>query len=74
MSKEPNGVLVMTTCKCREHGTNLVMTRTYFDERMESKIAQGVMQERERILELLKTYTLVDPALVNLLVKGHRHD
>lgn len=54
MSKEPDGVLVMTTCKCREHGTNLVMTRTFFDERLESKILQGVRQERERIIELLE--------------------
>jgi hypothetical protein len=74
MSKEPNGVLVMTTCKCRENNTNIVMTRTWFDETLQNKIEQGVRQERERILELLKTYTLVDPALVNLLVKGHRHD
>lgn len=55
LSKEPNGVLVMTTCKCREHGSNLVMTRTFFDERMQSKIEQGVRQERERIIELLET-------------------
>ena len=44
----------MTTCKCRENNLNLVMTRTYFDERLESKIAQGVIQERERIIKLLK--------------------
>lgn len=53
MSKEPNEILVMTTCKCREHGTNLVMTRTWFDERLESKIAEGARQERERIIELI---------------------
>jgi hypothetical protein len=51
--KEPNDVLVMTTCKCREHGTNLVMTRTWFDETLQSKIEQGVKQERERVLEIL---------------------
>lgn len=53
MSKEPNDVLVMTTCKCREHGTNLVMTRTWFDETLQGKIAQGVKLERERVLEIL---------------------
>ena len=53
MSKEPNDVLVMTTCKCREHGTNLVMTRTWFDETLQGKIAQGVKQERERVIELI---------------------
>jgi hypothetical protein len=54
LSKEPNGVLVMTTCKCREHGTNLVMTRTWFDETLRGKIEQGVRQERERIIKLLE--------------------
>lgn len=53
LSKEPDGVLVMTTCKCREHGTNLVMTRTWFDETLRGKIEQGVKQERERVIELL---------------------
>ena len=53
MSKEPNETLVMTTCKCREHGTNLVMTRTFFDERLESKIVEGIRQERKRIIDLL---------------------
>jgi len=54
LSKEPDGVLVMTTCKCREHGTNLVMTRTWFDETLQGKILQGVKQERERIISLLE--------------------
>lgn len=54
LSKEPNGVLVMTTCKCRENNTNLVMTRTFFDERLESKIVQGIRQERERIVDLVE--------------------
>jgi hypothetical protein len=74
MHKEPNGTLVMTTCKCRENKSNLVMTRTWFEEQLQAKIELGARQERDRILDLLKTYTLVDPALVNLLVKGHRHD
>jgi hypothetical protein len=54
MSKEPNGVLVMTTCKCRENTKNLVMTRTFFEERLESKIAVGKKIEQERILEILE--------------------
>jgi len=53
--KEPNGVLVMTTCKCRENNTNIVMTRTWFDETLHNKIEQGVRQERERVIELLET-------------------
>jgi len=54
LSKEPDGVLVMTTCKCREHGTNLVMTRTWFDETLRGKIEQGVKQEQERIIQVLE--------------------
>ena len=62
MHKEPNGTLVMTTCKCREHGTNLVMTRKWFDETLRGKIAQGERQERYRIVKLLKAlrFSLVD--------------
>jgi hypothetical protein len=54
MSKEPNGVLVMTTCKCREHGTNLVMSRTWFEEQLANKIQQGARQEQERIIQVLE--------------------
>jgi len=54
LTKEPNDILVMTTCKCREHGTNLVMSRTWFEEQLQNKIQQGVKQERNRVLDLLK--------------------
>jgi len=54
MSKEPNGTLVMTTCKCRENTKNLVMTRTWFEEQVANKIAQGVEKEQQRILEILE--------------------
>jgi hypothetical protein len=30
------------------------MTRTWFEEMLQSKIAQGVKQERERIIALIK--------------------
>ena len=43
----------MTTCKCREQGTNLVMTRTWFEEQLQNKIQQGIKQERKRMIELL---------------------
>lgn len=56
LSKEPNGTLVMTTCKCRENNLNLVMTRTWFEEQLENKVALGVKQERERIIELLEKW------------------
>ena len=55
MSKEPNGTLVMTTCKCRENANNLVMTRPYFTEMLELKVAQGVKREQERIVSLLES-------------------
>jgi hypothetical protein len=60
--RHPNGSLVMTTCACREHGTNLVMTRVWFEERLADKIAQGERQERYRIVQLLKSlrFTFID--------------
>ena len=54
LSKEPNETLVMTTCNCREHKTNLVMTRTWFEEQLANKIQQGINQERKRIIELIE--------------------
>jgi hypothetical protein len=54
--KEPNGVLVMTTCKCRENNENLVMTRAYFDDIIKLKVEQGVRQERERVLNMLQDF------------------
>lgn len=59
LSKEPNGVLVMTTCKCRENNTNLVMTRVWFEEQLQSKIEQGARQENYRIVHLLKRLPFV---------------
>jgi hypothetical protein len=53
MSKELNETLVMTTCKCRENTTNLVISRAYFTEMLENKIAWGAKLEQERILKLL---------------------
>lgn len=52
--KEPNGVLVMTTCKCRENANNLVMTRAYFDDILRLKVAFGVSQEAKRIVDLIE--------------------
>jgi hypothetical protein len=82
--REPNGVLVMTTCKCREHGTNLVMTRKWFDETLQGKIAQGARQERYRVVELLKglRFTFIDGVQridlskddVVALVRGEEND
>jgi hypothetical protein len=54
MPKEPNETLVMTTCQCRLNKTNLVMTRAFFEERLQAKLEQGVRQERWRIVQVLK--------------------
>jgi len=51
---EPNGTLVMTTCKCRENTKNLVMTRTWFQEQLQNKIDQGVKLEQDRIIAILQ--------------------
>ena len=70
MHKEPNDVLVMTTCKCRENTTNLVMTRTWFQEQLASKIGIGVEQERERIIELLENNDHYSVDWLIALIKG----
>ena len=49
MSRELSETLVMTTCKCRENASNLVMTRAYFDDIISLKVAQ----EQKRIINLL---------------------
>ena len=71
MTKEPNETLVMTTCKCREHGTNLVMTRTWFDETLQGKIEQGVKMERERVIGILGQLISARPSDWELLNKGY---
>jgi hypothetical protein len=53
--KEPNETLVMTTCKCRENGKNLVMTRAYFTEMLNNKIAWGKSLEQKRIVGILES-------------------
>ena len=59
MSKEPNDILVLTTCKCRENKQNLVMSRTWFEEQLANKIEQGVRQERYRVIQLLKSLPFI---------------
>ena len=53
---EPNDVLVQTTCKCRENVNNIVVTRKYYDERLQAKIDEGKQQRLHEILELLETH------------------
>jgi len=59
LSKEPNDILVLTTCKCRENKQNLVMSRTWFEEQLANKIEQGVRQERYRVIQLLKSLPFI---------------
>jgi len=74
MSKELNETLVMTTCKCRENTTNLVISRAYFTEMLENKIAWGAKQERKRIVEMLMQLP-VSEATYKLIqqLKGERN-
>lgn len=69
MHKEPNDVLVMTTCKCRENTTNLVMTRTWFQEQLASKIAIGVEQEQKRIMAILEAWGVNPTILLDITDK-----
>jgi hypothetical protein len=52
------------------------MTRTWFEEQLANKIQQGVKQERDRVVELLKEQAdgyLIDPFYIEpiiALVKG----
>jgi hypothetical protein len=50
-----NGV-EMTTCKCRENTKNLVMTRTFFSERLQANILHGRQEATKEILELLEVH------------------
>jgi hypothetical protein len=58
--QEPNGTLVMTTCKCRENTTNLVMTRAWFEEQLENKIAQGNRLATNHAIERIKAQICFD--------------
>jgi hypothetical protein len=73
LSKEPNDILVMTTCKCRENKQNLVMSRTWFEEQLANKIEQGVKQERKRIIELLASKTFFRDEFIEL-IEGKEND
>ena len=58
--KEPNGVLVMTTCKCRENNQNLVMTRQYLNDLLQNKSDSASRAERDRIKDLLQDRMIPD--------------
>jgi hypothetical protein len=58
--KEPNGVLVMTTCKCRENNQNLVMTRQYLNDLLQNKSDSASKAERDRIKDLLQDRMIPD--------------
>jgi hypothetical protein len=63
----------MTTCKCREQGTNLVMTRIWFEEQLQNKIQQGVKQERKRVVDLLSSKTFFRDEFIEL-IEGKTND
>lgn len=57
---EPNGTLVMTTCKCRENTKNLVMTRTWFEEQLEARIKTGKELATEHDIKRIKARICFD--------------
>jgi hypothetical protein len=56
MSEVGKNGLEMTTCKCRENTNNLVMTRNFYNERVEANIMAGRKDAIEEVLELLETH------------------
>lgn len=46
----------MTTCKCRENNSNLVMTRNFFNERIRDAVVNGRKDAIEEVLELLEVH------------------
>jgi len=51
-----NGVLVMTTCKCREDTTNLVMTRQYLQDLAEAKARVARSDAIQEVIDLIQTH------------------
>ena len=56
MSPVGENGLVMTTCKCRENTSNLVMTRNYLDDLLNNKSALARKQAMDDVVELLETH------------------
>ena len=50
---ELNKTLVMTTCKCRENGSNLVMTRTYLDDLLKLREDRVKLETIDQIIDML---------------------
>ena len=56
MSEVGENGLQMSTCKCRENVNNLVMTRNFFNERVEANIMAGRKDAIKEVLELLEVH------------------
>lgn len=56
MSEVGENGLIMTTCKCRENASNLVMTRNYLNDLLNNKSALARKQAMDDVLELLETH------------------
>jgi hypothetical protein len=56
MSEVGENGLQMTTCKCRENTNNMVMTRNFYNERVEANIMAGRKDAIEEVLELLEVH------------------
>jgi hypothetical protein len=56
MSEVGKNGLEMTTCRCRQDNKNLVMTRNFFNERVEANIMAGRKDAIEEVLQLLEVH------------------
>ena len=53
---ELNETLVMTTCKCREGNTQLVMSRAYFDNLIAMQRERAKFNTLDEVIRLLDTH------------------
>ena len=51
-----NKTLVMTTCKCREDNTQLVMSRAYFDDLIAMQRERAKFETLNLVIRLLDTH------------------
>ena len=56
MSEVGEGALVMATCKCRQTGTNLVMTRNFLNDTIRLKEESARKQAINDVIELMQTH------------------
>ena len=53
---ELNNCLTMTTCKCRDNTTNLVMTRGYLEDLIQWNKLQNRLEVIDKVIDLLDVH------------------